>query len=454
MRGTPGLTDPAAQAPYLTEWRGRWTGATPLVLRPGSTDEVAAIVRLACETGTKLVPQGGNTGLVGGQIPDPGGTEILVSLTRLRGLARHDGADGAVIAGAGVTLREVQDFAARQDRLFPLSLAAEGTATIGGALSANAGGTGVIAYGTARALCLGLEAVLPDGSVISTLSGLAKDNTGYDLKNLLIGAEGTLGIITAATLKLFPRPRAVATAWAGLASVDAALALLARAGAQARVTGFEFASRAVLDMVLAHVPGTRDPLSARHDWLVLVEIASDRPENLGLALETVLADAAGAGEIEDAVLAKSEAERAQLWRLREAMSEAQKGEGASLKHDVAVPVGLVPAFLRHATMAALGVAPGSRPVPFGHLGDGNVHFNITQPKGGDASAFLALRDAMEDAIHGEALKLGGTVSAEHGIGVAKKDWLVRQKGEGAIAAMRAIKAALDPKGIMNPGKVL
>jgi FAD/FMN-containing dehydrogenase len=450
------LTAAADTAPYVTEWRERWPGKAALVVRPADTAEVAAIVRLAARHRLALVPQGGNTGLVGGQIPDRTGDQIVVSLGRLNRLRALDVQGLTLIAEAGVTLQAVQQAAESAGLLFPLSLAAEGTATIGGNLATNAGGTAVLAYGNARDLALGLEVVLPDGEIWNGLRTLRKDNTGYDLKNLFIGAEGTLGIITAAALKLFPRPRRRATVFAATPSPQHALDALARLrdAAPGTIASFELIPRIGLDFVLRHVPGTRDPLAAKSPWYLLIEIASQTAAGFDAAVEAALAAALDSGALTDAVPAASEAQARAFWQLRESLSGAQKGEGGSIKHDVSVPVAAVPALIAEGMAAAVALVPGARPVPFGHLGDGNIHFNITQPEGADTAAFLARWEAMNAVIHAIVTRLGGSISAEHGIGTAKRDLLPEVKSPVEMALMHRLKAMLDPLGIMNPGKIL
>ncbi len=449
------IDDKADMAPFLVELRERYRGATPLVVMPATTEEVARVVAICAETATGLVPQGGNTGLVGGQIPREG--EILLSLKRLNRIRALDPANDTVTAEAGCILSAVQARAAEADRLFPLSLAAEGSCTIGGNISTNAGGTNVLRYGTARDLVLGLEVVLPDGRVFHGLKGLRKDNTGYDLKQLFIGAEGTLGVITAAVLKLFPRPRAQAAAFLGLSHVEHAIALLglARAISGDQVTAFELVSRRGLDFVLKHLPGARDPLGARYPWYVLVELSSGEAAGpLRATLERLLEEAHAQKLLEDAVLADSEAQRVSLWRLRDSLSEVQKHEGGSIKCDISVPVSAAAEFITRASAAVEVLIPGIRPVPFGHIGDGNVHFNLSQPEGVDKAAFLARWDELSEAVHGVALALGGSISAEHGVGQMRRAEVARVKDKVALDLMRTLKAALDPKGIMNPGKVL
>src|SRR5882672_1864886 len=417
------ITDAVEQEPYLIEGRGLYRGSTPLVLRPGSVGEVAAILRLADETVTPIVPQGGNTGLVGGQIPHHG--EVVLSLKRLDRIREVDVLSDTMTCEAGVVLAKAQTAAAEADRLFPLSLGAEGSCTIGGNLSTNAGGTGALAYGVARDLVLGLEVVLADGRVLNVLNKLKKDNTGYDLRNLFIGAEGTLGIITAAVLKLFPRPRSVETAFVGVPSPRAALDLLnlvqERTGGAA--TTFELMKRLAIEVAVKHGPGCRDPLSGTHAWYVLLEVSSSEREGLRAALESALAIAAEAGLVGDATIADSLDQRQSFWRLREVLPEAQKPEGGSIKHDVSVPLVHVSDFLAEADAAVEALIPGARPLPFGHLGDGNMHYNVTQPVGADRDAYLARWYDMNAAVHAVVKKYGGSISAEHGIGVMKRKLL-------------------------------
>lgn len=450
------ITDPDVLAPNLREWRNLYTGVPACMVRPANTAEVSAILRLAFESGTPVVPQGGNTGGVGGQIPDKSGRAILLSLTRMNAIRDLDPLSNLMTAEAGVILQEAQQKAAAADRLFPLSLASEGSCTIGGNLATNAGGTGVIAYGNMRDLVLGIEAVLPDGRIWNALSGLHKDNAGYEMKHLLIGSEGTLGVITAATLKLFPRPRGQVTALVGVPSPAAALRLMARAKGETTgmLTTFELIPRLGIDMVLKATPGVRDPLASRHDWYVLMEVSAQRADGLEDSVQEMLAAAIEAGDAEDAAVAASLDQRLNLWKLREDLPHAQGCEGASIKHDVSVPIAAVPAFMEEA-LAMLGERfPGCRPCPFGHLGDGNIHFNVTQPKDGDRAAFLALYKPMNEAMFDIVRNYRGSIAAEHGVGQHKRELLPRYKDEVALDLMRTLKAALDPKGIMNPGKVL
>jgi FAD/FMN-containing dehydrogenase len=447
------ITDPAEQEGYLVEERGLYHGHTPLVLRPGSVAEVAAILRLANETKTPIVPQGGNTGLVGGQVPHGG--EVLLSLRRLNRIREVDATSNAMTCEAGVVLAKAQAAAADVDRLFPLSLGAEGSCTIGGNLSTNAGGTSALAYGVARDLVLGLEVVLADGQIWHGLNKLKKDNTGYDLKHLFMGAEGTLGVITAAVLKLFPRPRAVETAFIGLPSPRAAIALLnlvqERTGGAA--TSFELIKSLGLELALRHGRGVRDPLPSKHPWYVLLQLSS-QSAGLRAVMEDVLAAAAERGLIEDATIAESLDQAKAFWHIREILPEVQKPEGGSVKHDISVPIASVPQFLEQADAAVEKLIPGVRPVPFGHIGDGNIHYNVSQPVGADKEAFLARWYEVNAVVDDVVAKLGGSISAEHGIGVMKRDLLPGVKDPVALNLMRTFKRTLDPNNILNPGKVV
>jgi len=450
------IVEPDAMVPYLKEWRDLFRGTARAVVRPGSTAEVAALVRLAAETGATLVPQGGNTGLVGGQIPVAEGKEIILSLQRLDKIRAVDAAGDTMTVEAGVTLQRAQGAAEAAGRLFPLSLASEGSCTIGGNLSTNAGGTAVLAYGNARELCMGLEVVLADGRIWNGLRQLRKDNTGYDLKNLFIGAEGTLGIITAAVLKLFPLPATRATAFLAVPNPEAALELLnaAKAGAGGTLTTFELMSRFCLDMVLRHASGARDPLSAPSPWYVLMEVASQSTAGLDDAVEAFLGEALERGLVTDAALAGSLTQRADFWKLREMLSEVQAYEGGSIKHDISVPLQAVPAFLTRAVATVEALVPGCRPVPFGHMGDGNIHFNVSQPVGADKAAFIGRWSEMNAAVHAIVTELHGSISAEHGIGRLKRYLLPGVKDPVELALMKTLKATLDPQGILNPGAVL
>jgi len=447
------VTDAADIAPYITEERNLFHGRTPLVLRPGSTAEVAAICKLASEHRIALVPQGGNTGLVGGQTPHNG--EVVISLRRLDKIREIDAASNTMTCEAGVVLQIAQQKAAEVDRLFPLSLGAEGSCTIGGNLSTNAGGTGALAYGVAREMAMGLEVVLADGRILNSLTKLKKDNTGYNLHNLFIGAEGTLGIITAATLKLFPKPRDIETAFVGLKSPADALKLLtlSRSMAAGNLTSFELLSDIAVDFSVRHGIDIRHPLEGKHPWYVLMELSSSR-DDARAALEAILAQGLEDEIVDDAVMAASLSQRQAFWKLRDEMSAAQKPEGGSIKHDISVPVAAVPAFLAEADAAVTKLIPGSRPVPFGHLGDGNIHYNVSQPIGANAADYLARWHEVNAVVFAIVMRMGGSISAEHGIGVLKRDELPDVKDKVAISLMRGIKAMLDPLGIMNPGKVL
>jgi D-lactate dehydrogenase (cytochrome) len=447
------MTDAADIAPYTTEERDLFRGRSPLVLRPGSTAEVAAICKLANEHHIALVPQGGNTGLVGGQTPHNG--EVVVSLRRLDKIREVDTASNTMTCEAGVVLQMAQQRAKDVDRLFPLSLGAEGSCTIGGNLSTNAGGTAALAYGVAREMALGVEVVLADGRVLNALSKLKKDNTGYDLRNLFIGAEGTLGIITAATLKLFPKPSAIETAYIGLKSPAQALKLLeiSQNEAGGSLTSFELLADIAVDFSIRHGINVRDPLTSKHEWYVLMELSSPR-DDARAALESILATAMEKGIVDDAVIAANLSQRQMFWKLRDEMSAAQKPEGGSIKHDISVPVAAVPDFIAEANAAVVKLIPGSRPVPFGHLGDGNIHYNVSQPVGGDTADFMARWHEVNKVVFDIVLRMGGSISAEHGIGVLKRDELPDVKDRTAIELMRSFKALLDPQGIMNPGKVL
>ena len=448
------ITDPATLAPYLVESRGLYHGRTSMLLRPGSVGEVQAILKLANETKTPLVPQGGNTGLVGGQIPFDG--ELILSLTRLDKIREVDAGSNTMTCEAGVVLAKAQDAAAAVDRLFPLSLGAEGSCTIGGNLSTNAGGTGAVAYGIARDLVLGLEVVLADGRLMNLLSKLKKNNTGYDLRHIFVGAEGTLGIITAAVVKMFPRPRAVETAFIGVPSPAAAVTLLnlTQAHVGGTVTSFELIIRDAIEFAIKHGHGARDPLAGKHPWYVLMEVSSQQVEGLREGVEQLLADAGAQGLLEDATIAATLEQAKAFWHVRHTLPEVQKLEGGSIKADVSVPVAAVPQFLEEASAAARAIVPGCRPIPFGHLGDGNVHFNVSQPLGADQAQFLARWGEINDAVNKIILKYNGSISAEHGIGKLKRDSLAKMKDPVAFELMRGLKRMLDPNGILNPGKVL
>ena len=450
------LTEADRIAPYIREERDLFAGSTRLVLRPGTVDEVSAIMALAQETGTPIVPQGGNTGLVGAQSPRSE-AEILLSLSRLDRIRDVDPAGRTMVVEGGVVLQKAQEAAAEAGLLFPLSLGSEGSCEIGGNLASNAGGTNVLAYGNARELCLGIEAVLPGGEIFHGLRRLKKDNRGYDLKDLLIGSEGTLAVITAAVLKLFPRPKQVETGFLAVRDPDAAIELLAslRSASGDSLSAFELMPRIAIDFALKHVAGTVDPLEESHPWYVLLEFATGSGgEAFRDTIEATLGEAMEAGLVMDAVLASSESQAKQLWFIREAIVEAQKYAGGSIKHDISIPVSCVGTFIREATEAVERTIPGARPVPFGHVGDGNIHFNVTQPEGADTESYLAQWDKLNTVVHDIVLGMDGSISAEHGIGTFKREELQRVKSPVELDLMRRIKAVLDPKGLMNPGKVL
>jgi FAD/FMN-containing dehydrogenase len=448
------ITDPQAQTPYVVEMRDLYRGHTPMVLRPGTVAEVSQILKLANETSTPIVPQGGNTGLVGGQIAF--NNEIVLSLTRLDRVREVDPGSNTLTCEAGVTLQRAREAAAAVDRLYPQLLPSEGSCTIGGNLSTNAGGTAALAYGVARSHVLGVEVVLADGRILDNLNKLKKDNTGYDLKNLFVGAEGTLGVITAAVLRLVPRPRAVETAFLGLPSAQAALALFAIANDRAAggVTSFELMTRLGIEMVLRHAAGCRDPLQKPYPWYVLLELSSQSKTGLRELLEEILTEGLNRGLVLDAAIADSLEQAKAFWRLREMFGEVQRHEGGSIKHDVSVPVAAVPDFIAEANAAVAALLPEARPVPFGHLGDGNIHYNVSQPVGADRAEFLARWNEVNAAVFTVVKKFGGSISAEHGVGVMKRDLLPSVKDPVALDLMRKIKHLLDPNNILNPGKVL
>ena len=455
------LHTPADMAPYLVEERGLYHGQALAVLRPGSTHEVAAIMRLCAAEKLAVVPQGGNTGLCGGGVPPEHGRAVVISTERLNRIRAVDPVDFTLTAEAGCVLATLQQAADAADCLFPLSLGAEGSCRIGGNLSSNAGGINVLRYGNTRDLVLGLEVVLPDGQVWNGLKALRKDNTGYDLKHLFVGAEGTLGIITACVLKLFPKPREIETALIALPDLDFATRILSRARQTSgdSVTACELIPRLGLELDLTHIPGTRDPFDRPHPWYVLLELSSSRVSPSGLgglrqALEDLLTQALEEGLATDAVLAESGDQRKALWKLREGIPEAQKKEGGSIKHDVSVATSRVPELIHRATAAVEQALPGVRVVPFGHMGDGNIHFNLTQPQGADKADFLAQWEKMNHIVHDIVVAMDGSISAEHGIGQLKAAELARTAQPVKLDLMRRIKNAIDPDGIMNPGKIL
>ena len=451
------LTEPDLIEPYLVDHRELYRGNTPLVLRPDSTERVAAIMRVCYEHGIGVVPVGGNTSYCGGATPSPDGSQIVLSLARMRRVRAIDPLNYTLTVEAGCTLAEVQAAAASMDRFFPLSLGSEGSCQIGGNLSTNAGGTAVLRYGMARDLCLGLEVVLPDGRVLDELKGLRKNNTGFDLRDLFIGAEGTLGIITAAVLKVFPTPKSIVTALLAVPTPQAAVDLLAylRARTGDGVSTFELIPRLALELVLRHIPNSVDPLGEPSEWYVLLEATTAR-DDLGwnAAIESILAAAMELGYVTDAAIAQSNAQREAFWALRERIPEAQTRAGASIKHDISVTTTQLPDFIREGTQVMRQMIPGVRVVTYGHLGDGNLHFNASVPEGGDPKDFLQRAPALQRAIHDLVARYGGSFSAEHGIGQLKRGELERYKSPVALEVMRAIKRALDPKGIMNPGKVV
>ncbi|ABI65123.1 4-phosphoerythronate dehydrogenase (FAD-dependent) [Maricaulis maris MCS10] len=439
-------------APHIADWRGRYQGATPILLKPANTEEVAACVRLCHEAGVAITPQGGNTSLCGAATPMG---EVLLTLKRMTGVREVDVDNDSMTVEAGCVLENLQTLAADHNRLFPLSLGSQGSAMIGGLISTNAGGVHVLRYGMTRELVLGLEAVLPDGTIWSGLTGLRKDNTGYDLKQLLIGAEGTLGIITAATLKLFPRPARMEVAFCGLASAEDAVKFLglAKQVSGGAVTAFELMPRMALDMVLEHVPGTRDPLEGEHAWYVVCEMSFGRANGARETLEDALGQGFEAGLIADAAIAENDSQIHDFWRLRETIAEAERAHGKAVKHDVSIPVSKMPAFMAQATTAVEAAFPGALVIAFGHVGDGNVHFNVAARETGADDDFIAQAAPLSRLVYDLVDSFGGSISAEHGIGILKRAELAARKPVD-VAVMRAIKTALDPKGIMNPRVLL
>ena len=451
------ITDADALAPHLTDWRGRYRGDALAVVKPNSTEQVAAIVKLCAESGTAIVPQGGNTSLCGASVPSEKSNAIVLNLTRMNKIRAIDLDNNTITVEAGCVLAQLQQIAHDHQKLFPLSLAAEGSCTIGGNLSTNAGGTAVLRYGNTRELTLGLEVVLPSGEVWSGLRGLRKDNTGYDLKQLFIGAEGTLGIITAAVMKLFPQPKSNATAFVGLTSPSQALKLFnqLRANCAERLTGFELISRVCLDFVLRHIPNTVDPLATPYPWYVLVELSESAASlNAGDMLEQELGVALEQSAAVDAVAAKSTAQGRALWALRENISEAQRFEGASIKHDISVPISAVPEFVTRASAALAAAFHGIRIVAFGHMGDGNLHFNVSRPLAQSDTEFFAQAHRISEIVHDLVHAMNGSISAEHGLGQLKREEIIRYKSKLELDLMRAVKRAWDPLGVMNPGKVI
>ena len=449
------LSDPQDMQPFVREWRGIFHGQAQLVVRPADTQQVAAVLRYANQNRLRIIPQGGNTGLVGGNSPDESGQDIVLSLTRLNTIRDVDPLSDTMTVDAGVTLLSAQEAAEKAGRLFPLSLASEGSCTIGGNLGTNAGGTAVLAYGNARDLVLGLEVVLADGRIWNGLGKLRKDNTGYDLKHLFIGSEGTLGVITAAVLKLFPKPDHIATLYCGMTSPKSALDLLALAKKRMgpSVTTFELLPRLSIEMSVVHMGG-REPLTQNHDWYVLMELSSASDPHLQERCETLLAEALEHDIIQDAVLATSLDQRNAFWRLREMLPEAQGFEGGSIKHDISVPLSDVPDFIERVDAELLAWMPGCRPMPFGHLGDGNLHYNIAQPVGMDKKAFMDRREEAHAIVYKHVKAVNGSISAEHGVGRLKKHLLPDVKDPVALDLMRQLKRTLDPNVILNPGRVI
>jgi FAD/FMN-containing dehydrogenase len=451
------LTAPDDTHPYRVEWRGLYHGSPAAVVRPGSVAEVSAVVKLAQETATPIVPQGGNTGLVGAQVPDDSGRELIVSLQRLDKVRAIDVEGRTATVEAGMILERVQQLADEHDLLFPLSLGSQGSCRIGGNISTNAGGTGVLAYGNTRDLVLGLEVVLANGEIWNGLKRLRKDNTGYDLKQLFIGGEGTLGLITAAVVRLFPKPKGRRVAFVGLNSPREALTLYRMADSRAgrNLTGFEIIPRICIEFALRHLDGARDPLADIHPWYILMEVSSNRDDADAVGIsEDILAAAIDEGTANDAVISQSEDQAAAFWHIRHEMSELQKPEGGSIKHDVSVPVAHVPELIERAEAAVEAFMPGIRPVPFGHMGDGNIHLNVSQPIGMDKQAFLDEMEKINDIVHTIVLDLDGSISAEHGIGRLKQHMLEEVKSTVELDMMRKIKRALDPNNILNPGRMV
>ena len=448
------VTNAADMAPYLTDWRGNYTGAAQAIVRPANTAEVADVVKLCAAYKTPMVPQGGNTGLVGGGIPDSSGNAVIVSLRRMNRIREVDLANSAMVVEAGCILQTIQDTAREHQQLFPLSLAAEGSCTIGGNLSTNAGGTAVLRYGNSRDLVLGIEAVMPDGRVWNGLKALRKDNTGYDLKHLLMGAEGTLGIITAAVLKLFPAAQSTCTAMIALsrAADSVALLKLIRDGLGDRLTGFELMSRICIDGVIKHFPATVEPFADRRDWQVLVELTdSMRLSPLADALAAALEPAFESGLAMDAVIASSEAQSVAMWNIREHIPEAEKLDGKSIKHDISMPISRIGDFIDIAEPRLRAALPDARVICFGHVGDGNLHYNLSFPGVAPTPGQIKVANKI---VYDLLDEMHGSISAEHGLGQLKREEITRHKSEVELDTMRAIKRALDPLGIMNPGKVV
>lgn len=450
-------TDAAEMAPFLTDWRRKWTGQALAVAQPDTPDDVAAVLRWCHANRVPVVPQGGNTGLSGGATPDGSGQALVLSLTRLKRIRSVDPVNQTIEAEAGVTLQQLQDAAREAGRLFPLSLAAQGSCTIGGNLATNAGGVQVLRYGNARELCLGLEVVTPDGQVWNGLRGLRKDNTGYDLRDLYIGSEGTLGVITAAVLKLFPLPAAQLAAFVAVPSPQAATELLQLAQSRlgAGLTAFELMGDACIALVEKHVPAARLPLADRSPWYVLIELSDTQDEaRANSALESLLELAIEQGCATDAAVSTTLAQFRSLWALREDISESQGAEGKTIKHDIALPISRIAGFVEATTAAVAQAFPGLRAVTFGHLGDGNLHYNFSPAPGQPEAEFIALEGSLNRLVHDAVAAAGGSISAEHGLGVLRRDEAARYKSPIELQLMRAIKTAFDPLNLMNPGKVL
>jgi len=458
LLGPKGFTvDAEIMAPWLTDWRGKYHGRAAAMLSPATTDEVAAIVRMCAEAEVALVPQGGNSGMVGGATPDASGNQLLLSLRRMNRIRHIDEAGQLAVVEAGVILENFHNEVIPHGLRFPLTLGGKGSATIGGLVSTNAGGTQVLRHGSMRTLTLGIEAVLPDGSIFDGLAPLKKDNRGYDLRHLFCGAEGTLGIVTAASLRLVPVAAARRTAWIGIDSPDSALLLLRRVDAAIgrELEGFELIPHSCLDAVLRHIPQTRAPLAAGQPWYVLLELAGESDQALGEALEQQLALALDAGLIRDVVIAKNDRESEDFWRLRDSISEAERAEGPALQHDISVPVDLMPAFIAENPLRLALAFPGVRALSFGHLGDGNVHHHVQPPIGADGAAWLAEHGAaVGRLVYSHVLELGGSISAEHGIGQMKRDILAELDSPARLSALRGVKTGLDPAGLFNPGKLV
>lgn len=449
--------DPEAMAPWLTDWRGKYRGKAAAMLSPTTTEEVAAIVRLCAEARVALVPQGGNSGMVGGATPDASGDQLLLSLRRMDRVREIDEAAQVAIVEAGVVLENFHNMALAHRLRFPLTLGGKGSATIGGLVSTNAGGTQVLRHGTMRALVAGIEAVLPDGSIFDGLAPLKKDNRGYDLRQLFCGAEGTLGVVTAATLRLVPAAAARCTAWIGVDSPENALILLRRLDTAIgrELEGFELIPHHCLETVLRHIPQTRAPLAAPYPWYVLAELAGDSQVDLTDLLEVQLSDALDSRLIRDVVIAKNDRESEDFWRLRDSISEAERAEGPALQHDVSVPVDLMPTFIAENPARLERAFTGVRAFSFGHLGDGNVHYHVQPPAAADGASWLAEHGAVVSRlVYAHVIELGGSISAEHGIGQMKRDILAELDSPARLAALRGVKAGLDPSGIFNPGKLI